>query len=94
MNLSDHLFWDVDRNTLSFDEHKEFLIRRVFMRGERNDFHQVLAYYGKEACLEALKSAPYLDKKTLSFCAAYFNLEQESFRCYERKQLISEPWSY
>ncbi|MFT6827266.1 MAG: hypothetical protein ACI9Z3_000689 [Roseivirga sp.] len=44
MQLSDYLFWDVDKATISFEEHKGFIIPRVFMRGTLEDVRAVLGF--------------------------------------------------
>lgn len=94
MNLSEHLFWDVDKNDLSYEKHSAFIIVRVFMKGEWSDFRQVLDFYGKEKCLSALKNARYLDPRTLSFCSHYFEMDKSEFRCFKERQLSPAPWIY
>jgi len=94
MELSSHLFWDVDQKTVSYDQHKSFIIPRVFMKGTMDDFWAVVTYYGKEVCQEQLVNTRYLDNKTLSFCCVYFNLDQEQFRCFKEKQSTPQHWNY
>uniref|UniRef100_UPI004048278C DUF6922 domain-containing protein n=1 Tax=Roseivirga sp. TaxID=1964215 RepID=UPI004048278C len=94
MQLSDYLFWDVDKAAISFEEHKGFIIPRVFMRGTLEDFKAVLKYYGKLVCKDQLTQTRYLDKKTLSFCCVFFNLELNQFRCFTERQSNSQHWNY
>ncbi|MGW8121507.1 DUF6922 domain-containing protein [Roseivirga echinicomitans] len=42
MELSSHLFWDVDQKSVSYDQHKSFIIPRVFMKGTMDDFWAVV----------------------------------------------------
>jgi len=94
MNLSEYLFWDVDKDDLSYDKHSEFIIVRVFMKGDWSDFRQVIEFYGRDKCLDALLHARYLDPKTLSFCSNYFEIDKSEFRCFKERQLHSGPWDF
>ncbi len=37
-NLSEHLFWGLDKNSLDFQKNKTILIECVFTRGNLSDF--------------------------------------------------------
>lgn len=65
--LSDHLFWDVDRNSVDPEKHARFLIRRIMDRGTREDARAAWAHYGPEGVKAALLAAPDLDRKRGSF---------------------------
>lgn len=94
MNFSKNLFWDVDEQKFDFEKNAAQIIPRVFMRGTLEDIIQVLRYYGKEKVKEILINTRYLDKKTLSFSANYFNLFKDDFRCYKLSQSTPTHWNY
>lgn len=94
LNLRQDLFWDVNANTMDLNDHKQFIIERITLRGRFEEFLNMLKYYGKDEVSSALVSARWLDKKTLSYCANVFNIPKENFRCYKLGQLNPEHWSY
>lgn len=94
MNFSAGLFWDTDETKFDFDKHAGHIIPRVFMKGKLNDILQVIRYYGKEKIKEVLTNTRYLDKKTLSFAIALFDLKKEDFRCYKLSQSTPQHWNY
>ena len=92
--LSNSLFWDVDPETLDPDEHGLFIIERVLTRGTWDEFKLILNYYGKKSVGLSAAQIRYLDKKTLSFCASYFNIYKEKFKCFLQQQLHQTHWDY
>lgn len=78
--LSDHLFWDVDRSAVDPEAHRQFLIPRIMDRGTLVDVRAAWRYYGEEKVREALLNARTLQKKTIAFFACQFNLPRERFR--------------
>lgn len=87
MNFSKSTFWDIDQNTLDYVTHADFIIRRVFDQGRLSDFKEVIKHYDSNTIIRSLKTAPHLDKKTLSFVSTYFDLPLEEFKCYSKIQL-------
>lgn len=81
------LFWDVVFENIDYDEKKRFVIERVFDRGDLPDITQARRYYGDEMIIEILTTAKYLFEETTRFCAGYFDVPLENFRCYREKQL-------
>ncbi len=92
MDLSTHLFWDVDYNAIDWDKHRVFVILRVLSRGSIEDWKEIKAYYGLEKIEKALLQARYLDKRTLNFSSYYFNIPKEKFRCYNIMQSSPKHW--
>lgn len=78
--LSDHLFWDVDRSSVDPEKHVRFLIWRIMDRGTREDARLAWAHYGPEEVKAALLESPALDRKTIAFFANQFQLPREAFR--------------
>ena len=94
MELRPSLFWDSDVKTLDLEKHKRAIIERTMMRGVKEEFDALLQYYGKDTIREIALSARYLDKYTLSFCSAIFNVPITEFRCYKLAQLNPAHWDY
>jgi hypothetical protein len=92
--LPKRIFWDVDFEKIDYDEKKRFVIERVFDRGDLPDITQVRRYYGDETIIEILTTAKYLFEETTIFCARYFDVPIENFRCYREKQLNLQPSFY
>jgi hypothetical protein len=87
------LFWDVDLKDLDPDRSKRLIIERIFALGKIKEIKIILDYYGKDVVLDVLRNLNYLDPKTLNFVLVFFNLSQESFKCYRRKQSIRQHWN-
>ena len=94
MELSPSTFWDIDIKTLNQVDHADFIIRRVFDKGNVSDLNEVLNNYETNQLIDSLISAPYLDKKTLSFVSNYFNIPPEQFRCYSKIQSAQNALSF
>ena len=93
-NLSPTAFWDVDMQTLDYEVNARFIIEKVMNYGLWSDILETLRYYGHERVKQEVILAPYLKKKTLSFCCAIFDLSPNQFRCYTRQQSNPLPWNY
>ncbi len=81
--LSDHLFWDVDRSSVDAEKHRKFIIPRIMDRGTLDDVQAAWRYYGEEKIREALLNARVLHKKTIAFFANQFQLPCERFRAFQ-----------
>ncbi|HKK18112.1 MAG TPA: hypothetical protein VJ952_05465 [Opitutales bacterium] len=82
--LSEHLFWDVDRDSVDVEAHARFLITRIMERGTREDVRAAWSFYGPDRVREELTQAPSLSKKTISFFANQFSIPKEAFRANGR----------
>ncbi|MGB0257971.1 MAG: DUF6922 domain-containing protein [Coraliomargarita sp.] len=83
--LSDHLFWDVDRLLVDPDNNAGFLLPRIVERGTRADVRAAWSYYGEDQAKAVLLIAPSLTRKTIAFFANQFQLPREAFRAYGRE---------
>lgn len=52
------LFWDVKLEKTDWNLHKEFIISRVFERGNENEQKEIQRFYGKETILAILSKLP------------------------------------
>ena len=55
------LFWDTSLENIDFDEHKQYVINRVFERGLDVEIEEIVRFYGREVILESIRK----DKKSL-----------------------------
>lgn len=88
------IFWDVNFEQIDYDAKANFVIERVFERGDVEDIRQCRRYYGDEKVTEALLTAKYLPLHTIYFVSAIFNKPLEQFRCYILRQLNPELFPY
>ncbi|MFI5150992.1 MAG: DUF6922 domain-containing protein [Bacteroidia bacterium] len=86
MQLRRELFWDVNYDSIDWDEKFRFVIVRVFERGDVDDIRQVRRYYGDTLVKQALTETKYISKHRLYLAAAVINEPLEKFRCYILKQ--------
>lgn len=91
--LSDHLFWDVDRQKLSWEEDTDFIVGRVLGYGITNDWRILLRALGIEKIAKAAKRLRYLDDVSLHFIAHVSDTPLNEFRCYTNKQYLNGHWS-
>ncbi len=90
------VFWDTNPKELDFEKHKNFIILRVLMRGDLNDFQEIQDFYGTKIIIQTAKNAKYLDKKTLNILSLIFNIPKKEFRCTKKPFLKTQkvPWNH
>ena len=88
------IFWDINLDKLDIDEKADFVIARVFERGDVEDIRKCRRYYGDEKIADALLNARFLPENTIYFAAAIINKEITEFRCYKLRQLNPELYPY
>ena len=81
------IFWDVNFGKLDYDLRANFVIERVFERGDVEDIRQCRRYYGDEKVTQALLNAKYLPLHTIHFASAIIDKPLKEFRCYILRQL-------
>jgi hypothetical protein len=94
LNLNKALFWDIDINSLDYQQHARFIIERVLLRGDWADWQELKSFYGLDKIKDEALTIRYLDKKTLNFCHTLFNIQKEKFRCYNTEPSIQKLWNY
>lgn len=94
LNLREELFWDVNIDNIDPKKHQRFILNRVLLNGNTYDLRNILNYYGKDFVGIESTQMRYLDRKTLSFCSAYFDIPKEKFRCYTTDASIKKLWNY
>ncbi|GHT76736.1 hypothetical protein AGMMS50262_15770 [Bacteroidia bacterium] len=88
------LFWDIDMNQLNYDTRSDFIIERVFERGDVDDIRQCRRYYGDKQIQEALTSAKWLSLETIYLAVAILNNNLTDYKCYITAQSNPQHWNY
>ncbi len=88
------IFWDVDAEKMDINAKANFIIERVFDRGDVEDIRYCRRFYGDENVRLALLDAKYLQLRTISLASAIINEPKEAFRCYKLRQLNPELFPY
>ena len=81
------IFWDVDYDKLDIDDKANFVIERVFERGDIEDIRQCRRYYGDKKVTDSLLNARFLPEHIMYFAAAIIDKDITEFRCYKLRQL-------
>ena len=53
--FSAHLFWDVRKEDVDFDEHAQYIIKRVLEYGLLEDWNLIRQYYGLSKIVDVAK---------------------------------------
>jgi len=88
------IFWDVDFEALDYDAKANFVIERVFERGDVEDIRQCRRYYGDEKVTVTLLTAKYLPEHRIHLDSAIINKPLNEFRCYIIRQSNPELFPY
>ena len=88
------IFWDVDSEKMDYDAKAQFIIVRVFERGDIEDIRQCRRYYGNELVKKSLLEAKYIMQGSLHLAAAVIDEPIENFRCYKLQQLNPTLYPY
>ncbi len=92
--LSQHLFWDVDRDAVFFDKHRKLIIQRVLDYGLWNDWKIILNYYGLNQIAETAVTIRELDPRSVSLISVLTDIPKEKFLCYTMKQSTPKHWDF
>lgn len=88
------IFWDVNFDKIDYNAKANFVIERVFERGDVDDIRQCRRYYGDEKVTNALLNAKYLPVHILHLAAAVIDRPLTDFRCYKLRQLTPGLFPY
>ena len=92
--LNKAFFWDIDPLKMDADQSKRLIIERVINFGSLHEINLVITYYGEREFKSIICNLSYIDPKTLNFFSLYLDIPKKKFKCYIRKQLISQHWSF
>jgi hypothetical protein len=88
------IFWDVNLDKLDIDEKADFVIARVFERGDVEDIRKCRRYYGDEKIEKVILNVKFLPEHRLNLAAVLINHEITELRCYKLRQLNPELYPY
>jgi hypothetical protein len=88
------IFWDVNYDAMDLDLRANFVIERVFERGDVEDIRQCRRYYGDEKVTQVLLTTKFLPLHRIHLASAVIDKPIEEFRCYILRQLNPELFPY
>lgn len=92
-NLPKRLFWDWNYDKIDWEKHSLAVIDRVIERGNKEEWMEVVQYYGEAMIINALKKEiKYLPDYAVDGVSGYFHLKKEELACYELKQSRQGHW--
>lgn len=91
--LSEILFWDMDREQVNMDDCPSQIIQRVLEYGTMDDWRIIRAYYGLDKIVEVCCNLRSLDPIALSYISAISHTDKKEFRCYRIKQSNHTLWN-
>lgn len=94
LNLSPHIFWDVDVNTIDMDRNGVFVLQRVLQYGLLKDWLLLKSNLGVDRLKSYAIQIPTLDDVSISFLSNLLHIEKSEFRCYKNRQSNQNYWSY
>ncbi len=72
---------------MDLDLRANFVIERVFERGDVEDIRQCRRYFGDDKVTTALLNARFLPEHTIHLASAVIDKPITDFRCYTLRQL-------
>jgi hypothetical protein len=84
-DISRKAFWDTKFEDLDFEEHKEYIIAKIFEYGTWKDMLSITRFYGKEQVKHILRDYPFFFPDTINFISTIFNIPKEKMACYNNK---------
>ncbi len=88
------IFWDVVFENIDYEAKANFVIERVFERGDVSDIRNCRRYYGDEKVTTALLNAKFLPLSSMYLASAVINKPINEFRCYALRQLNPALFPY
>lgn len=88
------IFWDVNFENIDYEAKANWVIVRVFERGDVPDIRNCRRFYGDEKIREALLNAKSLMLHTIYLASAVIERPIEDFKCYKNRQLNPELYPY
>ncbi len=85
LKLTKTLFWDIDLKQIDWQKHHDFVIGRVLLYGDENDFVKIKKMYGLPAIKKAVIKTKNFDKKSLNFWSVIFNIPKNKFLCFQTR---------
>jgi hypothetical protein len=84
--LTRNTFWDTRLENLDYDRYSRFIITRVFERGLDSEIREAIRYYGNKRIVDTLTSVDQLMPRAFTLSKRLFNLSNEDYKCFGKKQ--------
>ena len=94
LDFPKHLFWDLNMEKFDIEKNSTIIIERVFNRGDIQDLHIIIRYFGMEIIKAEIIKAGFLDKKTINFASKILNIPKSEFQCYSKIQSKQVHWNF
>lgn len=92
-NLPRRLFWDFRYDDIEWHEEYLTVIERVLERGSKEEWAEMIRFYGEEKVIHAIKKEiKFLADYAIDDVCAYLPLRKEELLCYTRKQSTPGHW--
>ncbi len=92
-NVDTRYFWDFDYENMDFRKAYKTIIERVIERGTKEDWEELIKFYGREKLMHALKKEiVFLADYAIEDVCNYFLIKKEEMKCYIRKQSRRTHW--
>ena len=87
------LFWDWRYADIDWNKTYRSVIERVLERGTKEEWKELIIFYGEPKVLKALKEEiVFLPDYIMDEVSSFFNLKKEDLACYSRKLLRKGHW--
>jgi hypothetical protein len=93
-HFDSRIFWDIDFEKIDYIQNADFVIERVFERGDIEDIRQCRRFYGDKQISKTLLNVKFLPLHIIYFASAIINKPIEKFKCYKLRQLNPELYPY
>ncbi len=85
-DLSTHLFWDVNKSKINWENSELLLVQRILEYGIDKDWQLLKTVYGIEKIAKIATKLRNLDDISLNFISKISGTPLEKFRCYKLKR--------
>ena len=92
--LDKRIFWDVVFDTIDYEAKANFVIERVFERGDVSDIRNCRRYYGDEKVTQTLLNVKFLPETRMYLASAVIDRPLKDFRCYILRKLNPTLFPY
>ncbi|HRN41510.1 MAG: hypothetical protein KF732_04530 [Flavobacteriales bacterium] len=92
--FNSRLFWDVDLNQIDVNQYHDFIIVRIFERGDVEDIRQCRRFYNNSKIKSALLNTKHFLQNRLHLAAAIIDEPIEKFKCFTIQQSTPQHFPY
>lgn len=89
-----NIFWDIDTDHLDYQAKAEFIISRVFERGDIEDIRQCRNFYSAEKIEKTILNINFLPEHRINLAATIINHDKTELKCYKSRLLNQKLYPY